>query len=101
MLGAIGVTPGETAPLQRMLHSPAVQTATPASCAVEMRSFDSASKRLAVLRKVLPRPNETVYVDLPGNLAYMWQPMRGNGALAETRFNLNPAVGAAVSGPTN
>jgi hypothetical protein len=79
-LGAIGITPGETARFSAVLLPPAVQSESAAPCVVEMRIVDTLSKTLAVLQKVLLRPGQVVSLDLPGNQAYMWQPMRGNRA---------------------
>lgn len=45
---------------------------------MELRFSDNRNRTLAVLQKVQLRPNVAVQLDLPGTLAYMWQPIKGS-----------------------
>lgn len=94
VLGSIGITPGETARFSAVLLLPAVQIESAAPCVVEMRIVDSLSKTLAVLQKVLLRPGQIVSLDLLGNQAYMWQPMRGNRAQIRAEIRVIDAASA-------
>lgn len=77
--GIIGITASETARISVVLRDdPFFRPGDPAPvCIVEVRFSDNQNRTLAVLQKVQLRPNVAVQLDLPGSLAYMWQPVSG------------------------